>query len=160
MKKLLLAVGLVLGLCAPTLSQSISYPTMTGTQCWSAGQGISGPSAWFCSQLIIDYINANSLNQTSITTKSGTGSATSTATPGTLVWVGTAPTTWTITLPSGPVNGTIVRVTTDTTLTSMVTVQAGSGDTMQASYASQTLSANTTVAWQYVASSKIWYKVQ
>ena len=95
-----------------------------------------------------------------IATQSGSGAATATATIGTLCWVSTAPTTWAVTLPAAPANGAIVRLCTDTTLTTMVTVTAGSGDTLSTTFASQTLTANASwPAWQYYSTTKIWYRV-
>jgi hypothetical protein len=42
----------------------------------------------------------------------------------------------------------------------MVTVTAGSGDTLTTTFNSQTLTANASFpAWQYKASSKIWYRI-
>lgn len=96
-----------------------------------------------------------------IRTLSGTGAMVTTAPVGLLVWVGTAPTTWAVTLPSAPNNGDAVHLTTDTTLTTLVTVTAASGDTLVASFASQTLTANTTiVGWRYYAPSRTWYRIQ
>lgn len=96
-----------------------------------------------------------------IRTTSGSGSATSIATAGTLVWTGTAPTTWTVTLPSNPPSGTYSYITTDTTLTTMVTVVAASGDTLVAAISNITLTANTTVAgWQFYGPTRTWYRIQ
>lgn len=96
-----------------------------------------------------------------IRTISGSGAATVTTTPGTLIWTGTAPTTWAVTLPPNPPSGTYCYIATDTTLTTRVTVTASSGDTLVASFASQTLTANVTVAgWQFYGPTQTWYRVQ
>lgn len=97
-----------------------------------------------------------------IRTVSGSGAAVNALTQsGTYVWVGTAPTTWAVTLPSNPNNGDAVHLTTDTTLTTLVTVTAASGDTLVATFASQTLTANTTIAgWRYYSPSRTWYRIQ
>lgn len=151
MRKLLLTLALVGGLSAPALAQVQN--DLSGNETWNVGQGPGGPGGQITSDMV--------RNSTQVVTKSGSGAATSTATGGLLVWVGTAPTTWAITLPRNPPDGTIQRVTTDTTLTTMVTVTAGSGDTMAAAFSAQTLTANTTVvAWQYNRPTKIWYRVQ
>lgn len=126
---------------------------ISGNEVWRAAQGPGGPESF----ISIDSVRGSE----PIATKSGSGAATSTAVPGTLCWVGTAPTTWTVTLPAAPVNGAYVRLCSDTTLTTMVTVTAGSGDTLTAAFAAQTLTANASFPqWQYYAPTKIWYRVQ
>lgn len=97
-----------------------------------------------------------------IRTTSGSGAAVNILTQsGTYVWTGTAPTTWAVTLPANPANGDAVHLTTDTTLTNMVTVTAASGDTLVAAFASQLLTANTTiVGWRYYAPTRTWYRIQ
>jgi hypothetical protein len=65
-----------------------------------------------------------------------------------------------VTLPSPAFDGETVTLTTDTTLTSMVTVTAGSGQTLHATYNSQTLTALTPVIFQFLASSKVWYRTK
>ena len=150
MNKRLIWAALVVGLLAPlaVLAQTIVQTAISGNEVWVVGQGPGGPSS---------YIAINTVRGSQpITTKSGTGAATSTATPGTLCWVSTAPTTWAVTLPAAPADGTVVRLCTDTTLTTMVTVTAGSGDTLTTTFSSQTLTANASFpAWQYKASTKI-----
>jgi hypothetical protein len=109
----------------------------------------------------ITLLLANAALAQQIRAVSGTGAAVTTAIDGSIVWVGTAPTTWAVTLPANPNNGTTIRLATDTTLTTLVTVTASSGDTLVAAFASQTLTANTTVVgWQYYAPTRIWYRIQ
>jgi len=153
MKRLSILVGgFMLGLTALALGQVVQNQ-ITGSEVWTVAQGPGGPGSF----ISIDSVRGSA----PITTKSGSGAATSTATPGTLCWVSTAPTTWAVTLPAAPVNGAIVRLCSDTTLTTMVTVTAGSGDTLTTTFNSQTITANASFpAWQYLASTKIWYRVQ
>lgn len=116
----------------------------------------SGPGsaeAWYS----LSYIR----NSTQIRTVSGSGAATLTASGGTTCWKSTAPTTWAVTLPAAPPAGTVVTLCSDTTLTTNVTVTAGSGDTLTTTYNSQTITANASFpAWQYHQSDKVWYRVQ
>jgi len=153
MKRLSILVGgFMLGLTALALGQVVQNQ-ITGSEVWTVAQGPGGPGSF----ISIDSVRGSA----PITTKSGSGAATSTATPGTLCWVSTAPTAWAVTLPAAPVNGAIVRLCSDTTLTTMVTVTAGSGDTLTTTFNSQTITANASFpAWQYLASTKIWYRVQ
>lgn len=150
MRKLFLSLAFVMGLCAPSFAQVTPKPS--GNELLRC----TLPNGSAC-QIVMGTVR----NSTNIAIKSGSGAATSTGAGGMLVWVGTAPTTWAITLPAAPADGTIQLVTTDTTLTSMVTVTAGSGDSIAAAYTSQTLTANTTViGWQYYAAGKKWYRIQ
>lgn len=132
---------------------TVVQTTITGNEVWRVAQGPGGPEA---------YIAINTIRGSEpISTQSGSGAATATAVPGTLCWVGTAPTTWAVTLPAAPADGTYVRLCSDTTLTTLVTVTAGSGDTLTTTFASQTITANASFpTWQYKASTKIWYRIQ
>lgn len=143
------ALGLGLAIAQTTVIQ----PTFSGDEVVRAAQGPGGPENW----LLVATVR----NAPQIRVASGSGAATSSALGGTLCWKGTAPTTWAVTLPSGPANGLTVKLCSDTTLTTMVTVTAGSGDTLTTTYASQTITANATFPeWQYRQSDKIWYRVQ
>lgn len=148
-----IALGLLLGLAVgAAFAQTIVQNQISGNEVWRAAQGPGGPEA---------FIGVNSVRGSEpITTQSGSGAATATATPGTLCWVGTAPTTWAVTLPAAPVDGAFVRLCSDTTLTTLVTVTAGSGDTLTTTFNSQTITANASFPqWQYKASTKIWYRI-
>lgn len=152
MKKLgLLILGAVLG-ASLAFAQSVVQNQISGNEVWRAAQGPGGPES---------YISVQSVrNSSAMTRVSGAGAATTamTTAQSTLMWVGTAPTTWAVTLPLAPVDGTIVNISTDTTLTTMVTVTAASGDTLNATYASQTLTAVTAVQFQYSAGNRTWYR--
>lgn len=109
-----------------------------------------------------DYALDSVRNGTQFQTTTQTSAATSTATGGTLMWIGTAPTTWAVTLPALGVAfpGEEVVLVTDTTLTTMVSVTAGTGNTLHATYTSQTLTALTPVVFQYQSSTKTWFRTQ
>jgi hypothetical protein len=149
-RTLALVLGLVLGWSV--WAQPVVQNTITGNEVWPAAQGPGGSSTW----LGIDTVrNGESLNL-----KSGSGAATSTATGGMLFWVGTAPTTWTITLPSPAYGGEIVALDTDTTLTTLVTVNAGAGQTLHTTYNSQTLTVGVPIVFQYKNSVTTWFRIQ
>lgn len=156
MKKLLaLAAGAVLtALASFAVAQSIQPTSVSGNECWSAGQGPGGPSNYLC-------INTVS-NRSAMTLVSGSGAATTTMTQAqsTLMWTGTAPTTWAVTLPTPAYDGQRVQIGTATTLTTMVTVTAPAGQTLNATYAAQTLTAVTSVEWQYTAATATWYRLR
>lgn len=133
------------------VAQSVISTQIGANSVVRVANGPGGPDAWTA-------VNTIS-NRASLTTKSGSGAATSTAVGGTLYWVSTAPTTWAVTLPLNPTDGEIVTLDTDTTLTSMVTVTAATGDTLHATYASQTLTALTPVSFQYNLSTRAWFRI-
>jgi hypothetical protein len=82
----------------------------------------------------------------------------------TYMWHTTAPTTWAITLPNPANDGQLVKLATDTTLTTNVTVTAlttPQNQTLSAAYASQTITANTSgPAWVFSLSLLQWTRVQ
>lgn len=151
---LLMLVALAMGelLSVAVKSQPITQNAVSGNECWSAAQGPGGSSSWLCLGTV--------RNGMDLTLKSGSGAATSTATGGALYWTGAAPTTWAITLPSPAFEGEAVELGTDTTLTTMVTVTAGTGQTLNATYNSQTLTLNSPVRFVYKASTAKWYRIQ
>lgn len=133
-------------------TQSITNTNPSGKECWNAGQGPGGPSQWLC---------LNVVRTTSpVATTSGSGSATYTLTTdiATVIWTGTAPTTFGVTLPIGAADGFIATVGTNTTLTTMVTVSAPSDSSLAAAYSAQTLTAPASVAWQ--KSGAVWHRIR
>jgi hypothetical protein len=156
MKKLkLFLVGVVLLATLPLaglMAQSVINPAPSGDECWNAGQGPGGPSQWLC----INQVR----NGTAAITTSGAGAATTTVTNeiGTVIWTGAAPTTWALTLPCTPRPGAKVAIGSNTTLTTMVTVTAASGCTMQAAFSAQTVTANTSHEWQLIGT--VWHKLR
>lgn len=150
-----LIIGLISAavLAAAALAQTgVVQNTISTNEVFRAAQGPGGPEAWIGIQTI--------RNGQHLLTTSGSGAATSTAAGGTLMWIGTAPTTWAVTLPSPAFAGEQVRLTTDTTLTTMVTVTAGGSDSLHATYNSQTLTALTPVVFQYRMADTTWYRIQ
>ena len=117
-----------------------------------AGQG--GPEDW----AFPNQISASA----GLVVASGSGAITYTMRPqdSTYQWTGTAPTTVTITTQAAPVDGQILSISTDTTLTTMVTLTANTGQTLNAAYTNQTLNANTSVEWQYQASTAKWFRIR
>ena len=93
---------------------------------------------------------------------SGAGAQTYTAltTDSLLYWVGTAPTTWTITTPVTPWDGQMIQIGTDTTLTTLVTLTANTGQSLDTTYTSQTIAAKASAEFLYSASTTKWYQVR
>ena len=155
MKRLLWVFALIGALAAPVFAQSVVQNQLSGNEVWSAAQGPGGQSFWLSMQSV--------RNSRAITTVSGSGAATTamTAQQATLMWTGAAPTTWAVTLPPAPVvDGAIVTLGTATTLTTNVTVTAGSGTSLAAAYSSQTITAGTSAQWQYNNANTTWYRIR
>ncbi len=150
---LLAGAGLFLAFAIGALAQTVVSTQINANSVVRVANGPGGSDAWTA----VDTIS----NRTRFTSTTGqTGAATSTASGGTLYWIGTAPTTWAVLMPLNPTAGEIVTLDTDTTLTTMVTVTANTGDTLHATYASQTLTALTPVRFQYQLSSRAWFRLQ
>jgi hypothetical protein len=139
-------------------AQPVTQNNLSGNECWNAGQGPGGPSSFLCVNIV--------RNGSALTLQSGSGAATNlmTLATSTLQWTGTAPTTWTVTLPNPAFDGEIVTVSTDTTLTTMVTVQTVATPQVQVvlapAYAAQTLTAGASVEWQFNFANLKWFRLR
>lgn len=142
----LIGIGVAVG-------QQLSSTTLTGGEVVLAQVGIGGTGLFIP---VSEFRNASALK-----TFSGSGAQTYQATvnDSTLYWVGTAPTTWTITTPVTPWDGEILQVGTDTTLTTMVTLTASTGQTLSSTFTNQTVTANTAVEWQYNLANTSWKRL-
>jgi len=155
MRRLALALA-VAAFAAPALAQPVAQNNVSGNECWNAGQGPGGPASFLCINLV--------RNGTALALFSGAGAFTTSATQqnSTLQWTGTAPTTWTITLPNPAFDGQTITVATDTTLTTMVTVQTTNTPQAQVAlsptYSAQTLTAGTSVEWQFNFANLKWFR--
>jgi len=132
----------------------IGINTLAGTEVLEVQEGVGGISA---------FVGVNVVrNSRSLDIVSGSGAATTTMTAdqSALMWHGTAPTTWGVTLPTPAGDGQVVTIGTDTTLTTMVTVTAPAGSTLNATYNSQTLSAVTSVEFMYDLPTTTWYRTR
>jgi len=149
------AVIAVLGLIGGLYAQQLISTTLTGNEVVVAAiGGPGGPSV---------FVPTGQLrNAAGMKTFSGSGAQTYQMLPSdsTLFWIGTAPTTWTITTPVAPYDGQILQLATDTTLTTMVTLTAATGQSLQAAFSSQTLTAGTSLEWQYVIATTKWQRIR
>jgi hypothetical protein len=154
LRALLLGALAALG-CGYAIAQvTLTSPTLTGNEIWQVGQGIGGQSFFVTSGQI--------RNSPAMKTFSGAGAQTyqMVGADSTLFWVGTAPTTWTITTPLIPWDGQRITLATDTTLTTLVTLTPATGQTLQAAFAAQTVTAGTPVVWQYTIGTTKWQRIQ
>ncbi len=154
-KALVAGAVLTAALAGYLVAQPIAQNQFSGNECWNAGQGPGGPSTGF-------LCSAQVRNGTDLAVFSGAGAVVTQAlfTNSTMMWTGTAPTTWAITLPSPSFDGQIVTVGTDTTLTTMVTVTAGAGQTLAAAFAAQTITAGTSVEFQFDQTLLKWFRLR
>lgn len=137
------------------LAQQLQSNTLTGNETIIAAIGGPGGGSQF---VPISQMR----NATALKTFSGSGAQTYTATQldSTLYWVGTAPTTWTITTPASPVDGEILTLATDTTLTTRVTLTANTGQSLNTAYTSATISATGSAEFQYSLATTKWYELR
>lgn len=151
----LLAGAVIAALAGVAIAQQITSVTLTGNEVVTGAQGGPGGSSLFIP--VSQLRNASALR-----TFSGSGAQTYTAltTDSVLYWVGTAPTTWTVTTPATPWDGQILQLATDTTLTTLVTLTANTGQTLDTAYTSQTLTAKTSVEFMYSSSTTKWYQMR
>lgn len=157
-RTLLVGAVLALAVACPAIyswAQQLISPILTGNEVIVAAVGgPGGPSI---------FIPVGELrNATGMKTFSGSGAQVYQMLPSdsTLFWIGTAPTTWTITTPVSPYDGQILQIATDTTLTSMVTVTPATGQTLQAAFSAQTVTAGTSLEWVYVIATTKWQRLR
>ena len=158
LRALLVGALIALATASPAIyswAQQITSTTLTGNEVgvFAIG-GPGGPSL---------FVPVSQLrNASALKTFSGSGAQTYTALPtdSVLYWVGTAPTTWTITTPANPVDGEIIQIATDTTLTTRVTLTANTGQTLNTALSSATISANTSVEYMYSLATTKWYQLR
>jgi hypothetical protein len=160
MNKLLrsLFVGAAIAALATAVwSQPVTNQTISGNECWNAGQGPGGPSQFLCINQVRDG--------TALALFSGAGTTpttTMTNQQGTLYWTGGAATTWAIVLPNPAFDGEIVTVDTDTTLTTRVTVTAAVTPQNQTvpAFSAATVTALTPVQWQFNLATLAWVRLR
>lgn len=154
LRTLLVGALLALAFIGSAFAQPVTQNNLSGNECWSVGQGPGGPSSFLCINL------ARNGSGMRIISGSGAVTTTTSAADGTLMWSGAAPTTWSIPLPSPAFDGQMVTLATDTTLTTMVTVTAGTGQTLNQTYTSQTIAANASVEFRFNFALLKWYRTQ
>lgn len=158
LRTLLVGAAIALAVASPAIyswAQQLYSPTLTGNEVVVGEIGGPGGTSIF--------IPTSELrNATGMKTFSGSGAQTYQMLPSdsTLFWIGTAPTTWTITTPVAPYDGQILQIATDTTLTSMVTLTPASGQTLQAAFSAQTVTAGTSLEWIYVLATTKWQRLR
>lgn len=162
MRKLLLALAFVGGLCAPAFGQG--YTDLSGNECWNAGQGPGGPSNFLCSDVLR---NSNQIVTTTIAGAITVGVSTGLTA---LRWGGNLivtaqPAAAVITMPPNPVpDGAIVGICNPTAAayaTNVVTVAGNTGQTAPAGATATitTLAAGNCVRFQFNRPTTTWYRV-
>ena len=154
------AIGVGLLVAPPALwaqtGPMITSNTIAGTN--TINTSIAGPGGQIQPTTVAQLRNATSLKIFASVT--GNPVYTATTNDSTLYWVGTAPTTWTITTPAKPFDGEVLTIATDTTLTSMVTLTANTGQSLNSAYSNVTLTAKTSVEFQYSVATTKWYELR
>ena len=154
---MLIGVVLVAALATWAIAQvsGLISTTLTGNEVVVAAVGGPGGPSFFVP-------TGQLRNASGMKTFSGSGAQTYQMLPSdsTLFWIGAAPTTWTITTPVAPYDGQILQLATDTTLTTLVTLTPATGQTLQAAFSSQTVTAGTSLEWQYTIATTKWQRVR
>lgn len=164
MRKLLLALALVGGLCTPALAQSVIYQDLSGNECWNAGQGPGGPSQWLCSDVLR---NSRQIVATTIAASAtfGTTAALAALRYGGNLVITAQPLAATLTLPPNPVqDGAIAGVCNPTAgafATNVVTLAPNTGQTLTGGNITlTTLAATTCVYVQFNRPNTTWFRLQ
>lgn len=164
MRKLLLTLALVGGLCAPALAQSVVQNDLSGNESWNAGQGPGGPGSFITSDLV--------RNSRAIVTTTIAGAITVGVSTGltALRWGGNLivtaqPAAAVITMPPNPFpDGGIVGICNPTAAAyagNAVTVAGNTGQTAPAGATATitTLAAGNCVQFQFNRPNTTWYRI-
>lgn len=154
-------------------AQTVTQQTLSGNECWNAGQGPGGPSSFICVNLVRGSTPNAILSAVtgSLTIGSTSGNFTLTGSPtmaaladGGNVLVTAQPAAATWTWPANPIpDGAIVgvcNVTSAAWATNAQTPAANTGQTMNTTAVFTTLAAGTCLRYQWNLSQLTWYKVQ
>jgi hypothetical protein len=161
MRKWLLRAAIGVGLLTPLGLWAQSQTTivnLTGNEVIEAAYGTGGPGGTGFFTTVYALRNATGFKP--FVGLTGVQTYQALVTDSTLYWVGTAPTSWTITTPASPVDGEILTIATDTTLTSLVTLTANTGQSLNSTFSSQTISAKSSVEFQYSKTTTKWYELR
>lgn len=154
--KLVVLMGASLALVDIASGQPVIQNDVSGNECWNAGQGPGGVTTGFlCLPLVRNGADIRLFSGTTATL-----ATTSTVNDGTMFWTGAAPTSWNITLIAPPFDGQIVSILTDTTITTAVSIVAGTGTTMNVAVTTATITPTTGIVLQYDRGTTKWYRIR
>jgi hypothetical protein len=154
-------------------AQTITQSTVSGNECWNAGQGPGGTSAFLC----LNTARGGTANAVlsavsgSFTIGAATGNFTNTSSPnmtqvvdGGNVLITAQPSAATITLPPNPVpDGAIIGVCNASGAawaTNVVTLAANTSQTLAVAATLTTLAAGACAREQFNFNNSTWYRVQ
>ncbi len=167
MKKLLLVgMGGALGLLllGVVYAQQIGQTTLSGNECWNAGQGPGGTTTGFVCVNTVRNTTANVATTIAGNITIGTSTGLTSLADGGNLLVTAQPAAATITLPPNPVpDGAIVgvcNVTGGAFATNVVTLAANTNQTLAQAATLTTLAAGTCAREQFNLAATTWYRVQ
>lgn len=166
MRKWLLVGALAVGLLAPlaALAQPITQNTLTGRECWSAGQGPGGQSNYICADVVR---SGHGIAATTITGNHTIGTTTNGNTAaiakGGALMITAQPSAATITLPPNPLpDGALIRVCNPTAApfaTNVVTLAPNTGQTLTGGNITLTTLGAITCVWvTFNRATTTWYR--
>jgi hypothetical protein len=157
MKKIAIVVGALCALTSPVWAQPVGQSTLSGNECWNAGQGPGGPSTGF----VCAYMTRNS--QGIFPTPGSVGSFTMTPQQSDVVFTA-QPIAQTITLTPTPIDGQIVEFVNGTVaafVTNVITVAPSAGQTLVGGNITlTTLAAGASRELRYSAATNSWYPLR
>ena len=157
-KKLLLALG-VASIATLLWAQPVGQNTVSGNECWNAGQGPGGPSSFLCINLVRHTIGQQVFGVTSGTINATSGTAV-------INLNGQPSSALTINTPPSPVsdgfNFQVCNTTNAAFVTQVITLAASTGQSLAAgtTTALTTLAAHTCEELLYQLSNTTWYQIR
>jgi hypothetical protein len=142
----------------------IAQPTLSGNECWNAGQGPGGPGSFICVDLVRNsrqhFVGTIAASQV----LGGAGTQSAILADGGNFIATAQPLAATLTLPPNPFpDGGIVCLTNPTNAafaTNVVTFAANTGQTLVATTALTTLGAGSSACVMFNLANTTWYRIQ
>lgn len=160
LRKLLLALALSGGLCAPALAQVQN--DLSGNETWNVGQGPGGPGADITSNLVRNSTEHRAGTLTGATTIGVTAGWTALRWGGNILLTA-QPSAAVLTLPPNPFpDGGIIGYCNTTAApfaTNVVTVTANTGQTVSNGGVVTTQAANSCAYFQFNRPTTTWYRI-
>ncbi len=167
MRKLLLAgLGGAFGLLlfGAVYAQQVGQTTLSGSECWNAGQGPGGTTTGFVCANVVRNSTANVATTIAGNITIGTSTGLTSLAQGGNLLVTAQPSAATVTLPPSPVpDGAIVgycNVSSGAFATNAVTLAANTNQTLAVAATVTTQAAGTCTREQWNLANATWYKVQ
>lgn len=164
MKRWLLGAAVAVGLSVPlAFAQSVIYQDLSGNECWNAGQGPGGPSAWLCTDVVRNSMQKVA-GAVSGSNTFGTGTLAKLRYGGLVIFTTQPLAVTALTLPPNPVpDGAIAgfcNPSNNAFATTAISFITSTGQTLNSAVSFTALTATTCVQVMFNRANLTWYRIR